>query len=75
MKLVEGSVRMIADADSDPGRGRVRWKPVKSIWIGSMTVVGLVLAPLTFSWSALAVFVALSAITLCAGIPWGCTGG
>ncbi len=67
MKLVEGSERMIAAPDSDPGQGRVRWKPVKSIWIGSMTIVGLVFAPLTFSWDALTVFLVLSAITLCAG--------
>ncbi len=67
MKLVQGSERMIAEAGSDPELGRVRWKPVKSIWIGAMTLAGVALAPLTFSWGALAVFLVLSGLTLCAG--------
>ena len=67
MKLADGSIRMIADETSDPGRGRVRWKPVKSIWIGTMTLAGLALAPVTATWDALAVFLVLSAVTLCAG--------
>src|ERR1043165_6637326 len=67
MKLVEGSPRTIAGPDSDPGKGRVRWKPVKSIWIGSMTLIALILGPLTFSWDAFAVFLVTCGITLCAG--------
>src|SRR5262245_44194558 len=67
MKLVDGSIRMIAGPNADPGRGRVRWKPVKSVWIGSMTLVALILGPLTASWDAMAVFLVTSAVTLCAG--------
>ena len=67
MELVPGSIRIIASPDTDPVSGVVRWKPAKSIWIGTMTVAALVLGPLTFSWDALAVFLGLSAITLCAG--------
>ncbi len=67
MKLVEGSPRILADADSHPALGVVTWRPVKSIWIGTMTAVAFLLGPLFFSWSAFAVFLALSAVTLCGG--------
>ena len=67
MQLVPGSIRIIASPDTDPVAGIVRWMPAKSIWIGAMTAAALVLGPLTFSWDALAVFLALCAITLCAG--------
>jgi stearoyl-CoA desaturase (delta-9 desaturase) len=48
MALVKGSERIIAAVDSDPALGIVRWAPVKSIWIGSMTAVGLVGGSLLF---------------------------
>lgn len=67
MGWVKGSERIVADAETDPSIGRVRWAPVKSIWIGAMTLIGLVAGPLLFSWSAFAVFVVLSAVTLCVG--------
>ena len=67
MELVPGSPRIVATLDSDPALGVVKWKPVKSIWIGSMTAAAVVFGPLTFSWEALAVFLALSAVTLCGG--------
>ena len=63
----QGSERIIAEASTDPVAGRVRWAPVKSIWIGSMTLAALVGGPLLFNWDAFAVFVVLSAITLCSG--------
>jgi stearoyl-CoA desaturase (Delta-9 desaturase) len=67
MKLVEGSPRIVARPGDDPVAGVVKWNPVKSIWIGSMTAVGLIGAPLLFSWSAFAVFLVLCAATLCGG--------
>jgi fatty-acid desaturase len=67
MKLVAGSERIIADERSSPLEGRVRWAPVKSLWIGGMTLAALALGPLTFSWSAFALFLATCAITLCFG--------
>lgn len=67
MKLVEGSPRMIARKDSDPVSGVVRWQPVKSVWIGSMTLAALALGPIVFSWDAFAASLVLSAITLCGG--------
>ena len=75
MELVRGSERIIAGADTSPAEGVVKWAPVKSIWIGSMTGVALIFGPLTFSWDAFAVFLVLCAITLCGGHSVGCTGG
>ncbi|WP_244071042.1 acyl-CoA desaturase [Bradyrhizobium sp. Ce-3] len=45
----------------------MRWAPAKSLWLGGMTAVAIVFAPLLFSWSAFALFIATSAITLCFG--------
>jgi len=62
----------IFDAD-DTGAvaGTVRWSPVKSLWIGPMTIVALVGGPLYCSWSALALFLATSAVTVCLGHSLG----
>lgn len=58
---------MIADDLSDPCDGRVVWVPGKSLWIGAMTALALVGAPLTFNWDAFGLFVVTTAITICAG--------
>ena len=47
--------------------GEVRWDAPRSIWNFAMLGGALVLAPLTFSWSAVLVFLVCAAITLCAG--------
>ncbi len=52
---------------ADPCAGQVRWSPRKSLWIGTMTAVGLTLAIPTASVGAVTVFVLGSALTLCAG--------
>ncbi|MER9615770.1 acyl-CoA desaturase [Mesorhizobium sp. M0207] len=59
--------RMISQQDSDAEDGKVVWVPAKSIWVGAMTIVAIVLGPMTFSWSAFALFVATTAATICAG--------
>ncbi len=59
--------RMISDDSSDAVAGRVVWVPGKSLWVGSMTLTAIVLGPLTFSLDAFAVFVFLTAITICFG--------
>ena len=59
--------RMISQPMSDAEDGEVVWMPAKSIWIGAMTLIALVFGPLTFSWSAFALFVATTAVTICAG--------
>ena len=66
MPLVPGSDRIVATACADPFEGRVHWAPVKSIWIGAMTL-GALFAPLRFSWGGLAIFFVGSAVTLCFG--------
>jgi fatty-acid desaturase len=67
MELVAGSERIEAGDEADSVRGRVRWAPTKSLWIGTLTFAALILAPFFFSWSALALFFATSAVTLCFG--------
>lgn len=67
MGLVAGSQRIEAGDHTSPVEGRVRWAPAKSIWIGGMTLAGVGLAPLFFSWSAVVLFLATSALTLCFG--------
>lgn len=67
MHLVPGSERIVVDATSDPVRGHVAWAPVKSVWIGSMTLFALVLGPVFFTWGAFTLFLGTCAITLCAG--------
>ncbi|TPM30651.1 acyl-CoA desaturase [Mesorhizobium sp. B2-3-3] len=59
--------RMISQPLSDAEDGDVVWIPAKSIWVGAMMLIALVFGPLAFSWSAFAVFVATTAVTICAG--------
>jgi len=47
--------------------GTVIWDAPRSLWNASMLTGALVLGPLTFAWDAFAVFLATSAVTLCAG--------
>jgi len=67
MRLVPGPERIQAGKETDPVRGRVRWAPKKSLWLGGMSSAALVLCPVFFSWSALALFLLTSAVTLCFG--------
>ena len=67
MNILKGSDRIQFDALTTPDLGVVKWKAPKSFWLGSMTAATLILGPLTFSWSAISVFIVLSVITLCAG--------
>lgn len=75
MQLVSGSERIIAHANCDPVQGTVRWSPVKSLWIGSMTAAAILLGPLYFSWSALLLFSLVRPSPYAPGTPSGCTGG
>lgn len=62
-----GSERIV-DADcADAAAGVVRWRAGKSLWIGSMTLAALVFGPLTFEPAAFLLFLASTALTLCAG--------
>ena len=55
------------DPRADPMAGSVGWDPARSLWNGGMLACACVLAPIHFSWSAVAVFVALLAVTMCTG--------
>jgi stearoyl-CoA desaturase (delta-9 desaturase) len=65
------SPRMFDALDTDAVEGVVRWKPVKSVWIASMTLVALVGGPAYFTWGALALFLATTAVTVCLGHSLG----
>lgn len=55
------AVRSLSGTEAaDPIAGRVVWSPGWSLWTGGMTAAAVVLGPLTFSWSALAVFVLMT---------------
>jgi fatty-acid desaturase len=66
MRLIPGSERIVGEG-ADPIIGEVRWAADKSLWIGAMTLIALILGPLFFSWSGFALFVASTCVTLCFG--------
>jgi stearoyl-CoA desaturase (delta-9 desaturase) len=47
--------------------GWIQWAPVKLLWFAAHAALGLAAAIAFPSWQAFGVFLALSAITLCAG--------
>jgi sn-1 stearoyl-lipid 9-desaturase len=55
------------DGTQDPLTGRVRWDPARSLWNGGMLLASMLLAPVFFSWDALAICVVLLSITMCTG--------
>jgi fatty-acid desaturase len=65
------SVRMREAEGTDAVRGSVHWRPGKSVWISSMTLVALIGGPLSFTWGALALFLATTALTVCLGHSLG----
>ncbi|HTS90458.1 MAG TPA: acyl-CoA desaturase [Stellaceae bacterium] len=52
---------------ADATEGVVVWDWPRSLWNMGMLSAALFLAPLTFTWGALGIFLATSALTLCAG--------
>ena len=65
------SPRMVEAEDTSAVAGEVHWQPVKSLWISGMTLAALIGGPLTFTWGALALFVATTAVTVCLGHSLG----
>ena len=61
----------VDDTGANADQGRVVWSPFKSIWNTAMYAIAIVLGPLCFSWSALAVFLGLSYTTLLLGHSLG----
>jgi sn-1 stearoyl-lipid 9-desaturase len=64
------TVRM-ADMDADAVAGTVRWQPVKSLWIGAMSVLAIAIAPLVVTWGAVVLFIVTTATTVCLGHSLG----
>jgi stearoyl-CoA desaturase (delta-9 desaturase) len=65
------SPRMVDAVDTSAVEGTVTWAPQKSLWLSAMTVTALAGGPIFFSWSALALFLATSAVTVCLGHSLG----
>jgi len=61
-------VNSLTDLETaDPAAGSVVWDAPRSIWNMSFLFGAIILAPFFFTWGAFATFLALSAVTLCAG--------
>src|SRR2546423_40447 len=65
------SPRMADAPETDATVGSVQWKPAKSLWISSMTLAAIIGGPLCFTWDALALFLATTAVTVCLGHSLG----
>jgi sn-1 stearoyl-lipid 9-desaturase len=61
------TARIVADAETSAIDGTVAWSAARSLWVGGMTLVAVVLAPVFVTPGAVLLFLATSAITLCAG--------
>lgn len=61
------TARMISSPGSDATGGMVKWVPAKSLWTGALTLIALILGPLTITPDAFLLFLITSAVTLCAG--------
>jgi stearoyl-CoA desaturase (delta-9 desaturase) len=57
----------VKSRNSSAIEGKVIWASAKSIWYSSMLFAGLIGGALCLSWGALAIFLFLSALTLCLG--------
>lgn len=55
------------NSQANPAKGHVRWSPLKSTWIGIMYLGAVIGGVVTFTWSAVLLFLIASALTLCAG--------
>jgi fatty-acid desaturase len=63
--------RVQASAPEDVRAGTVSWAPIKSLWFLGMATGALVGGALTFSWTALSVFVGATALVLLFGHSLG----
>ena len=68
---MRNGVWRIDERGANADDGRVVWAPFKSLWNTAMYAIAVVLGPLYFSWSALAVFLGLSYSTLLLGHSLG----
>lgn len=59
--------RMIAMPETSATEGRIRWAPARSLFTGGMTLAALTLAPVFVTPGAMLLFLATTAVTICAG--------
>lgn len=59
--------RLLVEPTTSATAGRIVWSPVKSLWFTAHAILAIVALVFFPSWQAFAVFIVLSAITLCAG--------
>lgn len=71
MTINNDTPRMIETKLTDANEGRIVWSPIKSIWYSAHAVIAIIGGYLTFSWSALLVFLLFTGITLCLGHSLG----
>jgi fatty-acid desaturase len=71
MGVMRKNVWRIDGAGANAVDGRVVWSPRKSLWNTGIVVGAIALAPKHYSWSAFAVFLALSYVTLLLGHSLG----
>ncbi|KAG1707633.1 Acyl-CoA 5-desaturase AL21 [Nymphon striatum] len=71
MSQSSGTPRIIDTVVSSSNEGNVEWSPLKSIWYLFHSGVAIVGGYLTFSLSAVVIFVVLSGLTLCLGHSLG----
>ncbi len=58
---------LVAGPEADAFDGRLSWDPLHSLWNGGMSLAALILCPLVWSWSAVAVFAVTTGATLLLG--------
>ncbi len=58
---------LILDGDVSPVHGKIVWDKWRSLWNSFIFLSAIILAPLYFTWSAVILFLGVSAITLCSG--------
>jgi stearoyl-CoA desaturase (delta-9 desaturase) len=74
LRLSESTLRSprMFDAEATSAMaGIVHWKPAKSLWIFGMTLAAFIGGPIFFSWSALALFLVTTGLTVCLGHSLG----
>ncbi|MEL6207048.1 MAG: acyl-CoA desaturase, partial [Pseudomonadota bacterium] len=59
--------RVVPGPTTSATEGRIVLEPVRTLWIAGMSLGGIIGVAFFPSWSAAALFLGLSAITLCAG--------
>ena len=67
MNTLRAIDRVIPDVATSNLLGRIEWTSVQSIWTLANGLLGVVGVVWFFSWGALAVFMVLTVITVCAG--------